>query len=247
MYHAIGAPGEPASRFVLPARRFGRQLRLLSLLRYRVLSLAGLLERLRRGDVPGHAVVLTLDDGYADNRLAFAELARRGFPATLFAVSRPERNEWEAEPPLAARPLFSPGELRELGPLVEIGAHTRSHPALTSLDDEAAREEIAGSRRDLESALGRPVTLFAYPYGAYDERVRRLVEEAGFEGACTVAHGRNPAGTPPLELRRLEIEGTCSLARFLLTLLLGDTHLRRRWRGRRRRSRRPTGRGGGVG
>jgi len=76
---------------------------------------------------------------------------------------------------------------------IEIGAHTISHPILTSLDDGSAREEIAGSKRDLEILLGKPVSLFAYPNGKvgkdYDERHVRMVREAGFEAAFTTAVG----------------------------------------------------------
>src|SRR5207244_2774408 len=39
LYHALAPHGEPASRFVVPARRFARQLRWLSLRRYTVLGL----------------------------------------------------------------------------------------------------------------------------------------------------------------------------------------------------------------
>jgi peptidoglycan/xylan/chitin deacetylase (PgdA/CDA1 family) len=231
MYHAVGPAGEAPSRFVVPLRRFRRQMRLLALLRYRVLSLQDLLHRLRLGDVPGRTLALTLDDGYADNRLAFAELERRGFPVTLFAVSGLDRNEWDADPPLGGRPLFTLDELRELGPLVEIGAHTRTHPALTGLDHAAARGEIAGSRRDLEAALGRAPQVFAYPYGLVDAQVRSIVEESGFLGACGVGAGRNGADSDLFDLRRLEVQGTFSLWRFALALALEGTGIR----GRRRR------------
>ena len=58
-------------------------------------------------------------------------------------------------------------ELRELGwgDLVEIGAHTLTHPVLAQLPLEQQEQEIAGSKRRLEAATGKNVTSFAYPYG----------------------------------------------------------------------------------
>src|SRR5260370_29865753 len=47
MYHAFGRPGEPASRYVIPARRFARQMDWLKRTGHRVLSLADLI-RYRR-------------------------------------------------------------------------------------------------------------------------------------------------------------------------------------------------------
>ncbi len=83
------------------------------------------------------------------------------------------------------------GRLAESG-LVEIGAHTVEHPALSALPAEAQQEEIVRSRRTLEELLGRRVTLFSYPFGVrrhllrrdYTARTIRLVRDAGFEAAC---------------------------------------------------------------
>jgi len=76
---------------------------------------------------------------------------------------------------------------------VEIGAHTISHPILTSLDDERARVEIALGKRQLEDLIGKPVRLFAYPNGKvgqdYDARHVEMVRQAGFSAAFTTAVG----------------------------------------------------------
>lgn len=72
---------------------------------------------------------------------------------------------------------------------IEVGAHTVTHPILTSLDDDSARSEIADSKQQLESILGKPVRLFAYPNGKagmdYNERHVEMVRQAGFEAAFT--------------------------------------------------------------
>lgn len=76
---------------------------------------------------------------------------------------------------------------------IEIGAHTVTHPILTSLDEDAARVEIVAGKKDLEAILGKPVRLFAYPNGKvgmdFDHRHVAMVREAGFEAAFTTAVG----------------------------------------------------------
>ena len=76
---------------------------------------------------------------------------------------------------------------------IEIGAHTVSHPILTSLDDAAARAEIAGCKAELEAILGKPVPLFAYPNGKpgkdYDARHVAMVREAGYDAAFSTEVG----------------------------------------------------------
>jgi peptidoglycan/xylan/chitin deacetylase (PgdA/CDA1 family) len=76
---------------------------------------------------------------------------------------------------------------------IEIGAHTISHPILTSLEDASARLEIEGGKKELEAIIGKPVRLFAYPNGKagkdFDERHTRMAREAGFAAAFTTKAG----------------------------------------------------------
>jgi glycosyltransferase involved in cell wall biosynthesis len=225
LYHAFGDRDERASRFVLPARRFARQLRWLRLCRYSVLGLDEYVRhRLEHTLPPRRSVVLTLDDGYADNAdVAQPLLRRNSAPATVFAVSRTfgDRNTWSEGSELQGRPLMTweqAERLRQDG--VEFGAHTRTHPSLPGSAPEVVADEIAGSRADLEERLG-PIRHFAYPYGRVDDAAARAVEQAGFLSACGIEAGRNSPATPSFVLRRCEIHGTDSLLRFALTLVLG--------------------------
>ncbi|QNB01293.1 polysaccharide deacetylase family protein [Massilia sp. Se16.2.3] len=76
---------------------------------------------------------------------------------------------------------------------IEIGAHTVTHPILTSLDEAAAQQEISDSKRELEAIVGKEVALFAYPNGKvgkdFDARHVAMVRAAGFQAAFTTAVG----------------------------------------------------------
>ena len=74
--------------------------------------------------------------------------------------------------------------------LVEVGAHTVSHPILSSLAFESQRLEIIQSRRLLQEIVDRPITGFAYPYGGDGDYTREtvgIVRKAGFEAAFSTA------------------------------------------------------------
>jgi peptidoglycan/xylan/chitin deacetylase (PgdA/CDA1 family) len=225
LYHSVGAPGEPPSRYVVPGRRFERQMWWLKRRGYSMMSLDEVLALRREHRLPpARAVVVTLDDGYADNaEIAAPVLQRLGIPATVFLVTARAANDWTAEGPLSGRQLLTPSEAARLngGPL-RIGAHTRTHPRLTEVDAEALETEVAGSRRDLEEALATPPVAFAYPYGKYDDAVREEVANSGFLGACTIEAGRNRPAIDDFSLRRVEIFGHDSLLRFALTVWLGS-------------------------
>lgn len=89
--------------------------------------------------------------------------------------------------------------------LVEIGAHTMTHPALSGLPVEVQRVEITASKRRLEELLEQPVTSFSYPFGgrdSYNADTVRLVKEAGFECACSNFPGHVQWRVDPYQLPR---------------------------------------------
>jgi len=70
--------------------------------------------------------------------------------------------------------------------LVTIGAHTLNHPYLTKCSESDLRDEIFGSKTQLEQICRREVTMFAYPDGDYDQRVVAAVKRSGFQTAFAV-------------------------------------------------------------
>ena len=100
----------------------------------------------------------------------------------------------------------------------DIGAHSRSHPILTSCSDDVLEEEVAGSRRDLEAIIGGPCLHFAYPNGTYADREVDLVKGAGFASARTIDFGWNEAGTDRFRLKSVSVTGDASISVLLAQL-----------------------------
>jgi peptidoglycan/xylan/chitin deacetylase (PgdA/CDA1 family) len=94
-------------------------------------------------------------------------------------------------------------EMAENG--IMFGAHTCSHPNLSYVDMETARDEIARSREEIENRLNREIKGFAYPYG-YDvagyARFVPLLEELGFDYACMSWWGNNTDNSNLFQLYR---------------------------------------------
>lgn len=118
-------------------------------------------------------------------------------------------------------------------PLVEVGAHTNTHPNLVQLDGEHARQEILGSKSKLEAMLGRKVTSFAYPFGqpgTYDEGTIAVVKEAGFSCALTAIEGKVRANADLFQLPRVPILGDDTHPIFVGKLLGVSSSYRSLWR-----------------
>jgi peptidoglycan/xylan/chitin deacetylase (PgdA/CDA1 family) len=144
---------------------------------------------------------------------AFLELYRlmRALTPNERATVLAELGAWSGAPSVAA-PLRSltEAELAELarGALVEIGAHTVSHPVLATLPFDAQRKEMVESRARLFDLLDRSVTSLAYPFGGrkeYSADSVAIARELGFDLACANVHGALRPTADRLELPRVMI------------------------------------------
>jgi peptidoglycan/xylan/chitin deacetylase (PgdA/CDA1 family) len=134
------------------------------------------------GRLSGRPVAITIDDGWLDNyEYALPVLQKLGLPATFFVATEQFRNGSHNPHKMTAAQLR---EMHRDG--FAVGGHTRTHTDLTKIPLERAVEEIRGCKQDLEDLLGAPVTLFAYPGGAFNETIARAVRDAGFKAACSV-------------------------------------------------------------
>jgi peptidoglycan/xylan/chitin deacetylase (PgdA/CDA1 family) len=166
-------------------------------------------------DLSDHLVVLMFDDGwhcvFTD---AYPLLKEHGMTAVLPLIS--DYVGKSATPHRTGTPYgyMNRAEVQEmidsLG--IEIASHSKSHPFLTRLSDEAVDSELRQSRRALEAMFGREVTSFVYPYGDYDSRVRRLVAEAGYSVARSISPGTVNFNERQYDLPSSEVRRTTSLS-----------------------------------
>jgi len=91
------------------------------------------------------------------------------------------------------------------GDLVEIGAHTVTHPVLARLSVVEQRREIGQSKARLEAMLGHEVVSFAYPHGSSTPETAASVGEAGFACACSSHPDAVFRGVDRFQLPRLGV------------------------------------------
>jgi peptidoglycan/xylan/chitin deacetylase (PgdA/CDA1 family) len=111
--------------------------------------------------------------------------------------------------PEAERPLTIE-ELRALArsPLIEVGAHTRTHPNLRFTTPARRMDELLGARQDLTEWLGiDPPAALAYPFGVpdadVDQETYAAAAAAGFRYAVLNAAGTVTSRTDRLRIPRI--------------------------------------------
>ncbi len=158
------------------------------------------------GSLPPRAVLITVDDGFAD----FADhilpaLAARKMPSTLYVTTgalEGRRAESVLPPARMLRSTDLPG-LEAAG--VEIGAHSHTHRQLDVLPAREVERELSLSGALLAEWLGHGIRSFAYPHGYWRPGILPLVREAGFDTACAVGNSFSSAADRMLTLPRLMV------------------------------------------
>lgn len=135
------------------------------------------------------AFTLSYDDGVVQDR-RLAELLRGyGLKCTFNLGSgvlghtdiarAPGRKEIDVS-------KVSPQEVPEVYRSHEIAGHGLYHSALDTVGTPLAAYEITEDKRALEGIAGKPLKMFAYPFGFFNENVKQLLRLAGYQGARTV-------------------------------------------------------------
>ncbi|MFP4019918.1 MAG: polysaccharide deacetylase family protein [Candidatus Woesearchaeota archaeon] len=155
-------------------------------------------------DLPKNSIAITFDDGYEDNYTnVFPILKKYNAKATIFLIynyigrtryfsyNRPTPQKILAEDYNPSTDLkhkyLNVNQIKEMfdSNLIDFGSHTLSHSSLVYCDINIAKEEIKGSKEALEKLLNIPIETFCYPYGHYNNTIKKITRKAGYLGAFT--------------------------------------------------------------
>jgi peptidoglycan/xylan/chitin deacetylase (PgdA/CDA1 family)/SAM-dependent methyltransferase len=223
VYHRIAADGPPGlERYRVHPDLFAAQMTALHQAGYRTICLGEWASAMARLDPPrGKRVVLTFDDGYRDFLTGAVPVLRtHGFSATVFLVAERigETAIWDSTFGESAA-LLSWEEIRALQEIgMEFGCHSSTHRPMTAMRLAELMDDTVRARAILEEGLAAQVTTLAYPYGAENEFVRRVVGDLGFSAAVTCGSGVSRLTDDPLWLPRIEVVSNCT-PKQLLSLL----------------------------
>ena len=211
VYHRVLEKPEGPPLTVMSTRLFRAQMAWLAENGYQPVTLRRVYDAWTgEGMLPPRPVVLTFDDGYADQvRNAAPVLREYGWPAELGLVST-ALYLGDDPPATSLTPEMVQGLLDEGWGLE---SHSVDHLDLTRLWGEELRHELVDSRADLEDLFGVEVDFFCFPGGIYDKRVKLAVRRAGYLAATGTRFG---AATPRdlFSLARIYAYGGESMADF---------------------------------
>jgi peptidoglycan/xylan/chitin deacetylase (PgdA/CDA1 family) len=201
MYHSVNPQGNPGvNRLAVMPATFEKQMRFLKQRGYNVITLAAAADLLKDPKMmPRRLIAITFDDGYKDNyTYAFAILKKYGLPATIFIITdevgRPDRLSW--------------GQIKEMqaSGLITFGSHALGPEPLVNIKSNAElKRQIFDSKKLLEEKLGCPVTMFSYPEGRFNDKIKKMVKDAGYRLAVATSPGKGHPNNDIFLIKRLRI------------------------------------------
>ncbi len=230
MYHRVGeAVNTWEQRYCVEPGLFTSHMQALHDRGYRPCSIESYFAWIAgRATLPERSFLLTFDDGFVGVfQHARPVLLDLGWTATVFVVSARIGGDdaWdEAHNPAQRRhPLMGRGQIERMASEgFGIQSHSRRHHDLTAISREHLRDELAGSRSELQAMLGSPVHFLAYPFGRFDVEVRQAALDAGFLGALSTKPGFNRPGADAMAVLRLDVAGTDTVGSLLRKMQFGS-------------------------
>jgi peptidoglycan/xylan/chitin deacetylase (PgdA/CDA1 family) len=191
-YHGIGncSRAEDPSLLQISPELFETQVRLMLMAGFRFVTVADLAARLVMEESAAGLAALSFDDGMRNNLTAAAPiLARFAIPATVYiAVSYiGGQSPWISGP---EGEMLNREEIRRLHAQGwEVGAHSVTHPDMSTLSYPECLSEITQSQQTLQELTGTPVRTFAYPFGSYGAEAVAASRASGMLASVTSASG----------------------------------------------------------
>src|SRR5438270_11346144 len=217
-YHGV-APSrrrDDLSMLLVAPDRFRAQVEMLLAAGFSFVTLAELARLGAGGMPPPGLAALTFDDGMRNNHeVALPILREYAIKATVYVTIGfiDDTSPWIG--PGGDGAMMTRDQLRELlAAGWELGAHTMTHPDLSTLDYDACLQEIRDSRIALEEIGGEPVETFAYPFGRYGPEAIAAARDSGMIAAVTTGSG----SWEPYEITRAMIGAADPLPVILLKL-----------------------------
>lgn len=210
MYHSIMY--EKDNELRMPKEMFREQMKYLKDNGYTTLTFDELYDFLHNNKpVPQKSVVITFDDGYADNYTnAYPVLKEFGQRATIFMITSVVDKDSS---------YLTSSELKELDANgIDIEAHTVGHDELSKLSYDAQLKTLKDSKGFLESCLNKNVKYMAYPFGKYNSSTIKAAEEAGYEMAFTTMGGWANKNNGIMTLNRVYISSKAPMSEFIYRL-----------------------------
>lgn len=172
---------------------------------YKVVTVSKIVEKLKnKEEIPDNWIAFTIDDAYKSFYQNGLELFKKyNYPFTLFVYVEATQDKYPD--------FMTWDEIKEASKYGEIELHSYSHNQLVKLTNEEITKDTNLALEIFEKNLGFKPKAYSYPYGEYDERVKKEIKNFGFEYIMNQNNGSVNEKSDLFDLNRIALVGKINL------------------------------------
>jgi peptidoglycan/xylan/chitin deacetylase (PgdA/CDA1 family) len=174
---------------------------------YKAVKLSTLVKKLKNRENIDNYVVFTIDDNYKSFYKNGLPLFKKyHIPFTLFVYTKATEGKWGD--------FMTWKMVKECAKYGELGVHSYAHPHLPKLSDKEIESDTLKAVNLFKKRIGYVPDMYAYPYGEYDERVKKIISKY-FKVIANQNPGAIDLTTPIDDLDRIALTGKVNIAEKL--------------------------------
>jgi peptidoglycan/xylan/chitin deacetylase (PgdA/CDA1 family) len=164
--------------------------------------------------LPKNPIVITFDDGTKGQyEIGAGILDKYNFKGVFFIMTVA----------IGKKNYMNQNQIKSLSDKGHIiGCHTWDHHKVTDFKKEDWLLQIVKPKKELEKITQKPVTSFAYPYGAWNLTAADSLRKYGFTAAF-IFYGRQDSSVPLYSIERISVTNSLKTENFLAVIKKKET------------------------
>ncbi len=176
---------------------------------YKVVPLQDIIDKInQKQKVPDNWIALTIDDAYKSFYTHGLDIFKKfNYPFTLYVYIQASTQKfgdfmtWE--------------QIKDSSKYGSIGLHSYAHPHLTHINNEKIYKDTKKAYDIFTKKMGHTPKTYAYPYGEYDKRVQKQLEQFNFNAILNQSTGSITIKSNLNDLHRSALVGTVNIEQKL--------------------------------
>ena len=172
-------------------------------------------------ELPPNPLFISFDDGWASTYKLLPLFKQITNPVTMFLTAQfidsyinPKTKTRNSQ-----RHTLTSTQINKMADAVSFQSHGMTHRDITQLSNEDALYELTESKHWIEDLTGSTVYAYAYPYNRAEERITRILQEAGYRIARMGERTLNKPDADRYTLKSIGIPQTCTVLELRYRLL----------------------------
>jgi peptidoglycan/xylan/chitin deacetylase (PgdA/CDA1 family) len=185
---------------------------------YKAVKLSTLIKMQKEGKNIDKIVVFTIDDSYKSfYKNGLPLFIKYHIPFTLFVYGKATTQKWGD--------FMSWKQVKECMKYGELGVHSWAHPHLAKLTNGEIIKDTKKAINAFKKHIGFVPDMYAYPYGEYDERVKKIINSF-FPVIANQNPGAYGLDSPINDIDRFALTGKVNIAEKLKIKILKIKNLK---------------------